>query len=106
MKKLWNSYCYAIILVFLSIVGSLILSIHLDDQDSNQYLVVTVNENDSLWGIAERFADEHKYSTAEFVQWMENQNGIINGEIHPGDIVSIPVKADEAAHITELASRE
>ncbi|KAB2335530.1 cell division suppressor protein YneA [Bacillus mesophilum] len=106
MKKLWNSYCYAIILVFLSITGSLILSFQLEDQEDDQYMMVTVNENDSLWGIAEQFAEEHHFSTAEFVQWMETHNGITNGKIHPGDTVSIPVKADEDQYITELASRE
>lgn len=106
MKKLWNSYCYAIILVFLSLAGSFILSFQLDEKQDEQYMVVTVSENDSLWEIAEEFAEKHQFSTAEFVQWMENHNGIINGEIHPGDLVAIPVKADEEVHVTELASRE
>ncbi|CAM3429941.1 cell division suppressor protein YneA [Cytobacillus oceanisediminis] len=106
MKKLWDSYSYAIILFVLSLAASLILVLQMETPDSEKFVKVTISEGDSLWEIAEDFSAEHSLSADEFINWVEQNNGIAGGRIFPGDEIVIPVKAAEGQPYTELASSE
>lgn len=102
MKKLWNSYCYAIILVAFSFATVCIISVQLDEPDK-EYIHITVNTNDSLWEIAEQYQEEHQLSTSAFIAWVQSENGLSGDKIYPGDVIAIPVKVEEM-RTTELAS--
>ncbi|MED3552075.1 cell division suppressor protein YneA [Cytobacillus praedii] len=105
MKKLWNQYSYAIILVVLSLVTSFILMIHNSVSGEDGLMKITVNEGDSLWQLAEELSDEHMLSAKEFVQWVERHNGISGDRIYPGDELVIPI-ALEKGNGTEVASSQ
>lgn len=103
MKKIWENYSYAIILLAVSLIFSFVAKVQLNSEDD--YITVTIEEGQSLWEIAETFADGHTLSESEFISWVEKENGISGDLIHPGDELVIPVIA-EHAEPTQIAGAE
>lgn len=103
MKKLWNQYSYAIILISLSCISAFILSIHFHSFDKTDYVKVTVSEGDSLWKIANVYSGEDSLSNKEFISWVKKHNRIEGDQIYPGDEIVIPI-SNQKSEITELAS--
>jgi hypothetical protein len=103
MKKIWENYSYALILLAVSIIFSLVAKAHLNNED--EYITVTIEEGQSLWEIAETYAIEHNLSENEFVSWVEKENGIIGEMVFPGDELVIPVTA-EYVEPTQIAGAE
>ncbi|MGD6877263.1 cell division suppressor protein YneA [Bacillus infantis] len=94
MKKLWNQYSYAIILIVLSFGAALLLAGYDKIFGEEDYIKVTVDEGDTLWGLSQQFSDKHKLSAEDFVMWVEEENGIAGSAIQAGEQIMIPVKAD------------
>ncbi|MED4205276.1 LysM peptidoglycan-binding domain-containing protein [Neobacillus mesonae] len=103
MKKLWNRYSYAIILLLLSVSFAAILSFQNGTKEPDQYLKVTVTEGDSLWKLSEQYAAQHSLSHAEFVNWVKKHNKNSEDKIYPGEEIVIPVSKNDTFP-TELAS--
>lgn len=103
MKKLWNKYSYAITLIILSCSLSFILSFQHESTSQEEYLMVTITEGDSLWEIADQYANQHSLSNEEFVAWIKKHNEIDENKIFPGEEIIIPVSI-EAPSTKELAS--
>ncbi|MBS8263638.1 LysM peptidoglycan-binding domain-containing protein [Mesobacillus boroniphilus] len=103
MKKLWENYSYAMILLAVSLIFSFVAKAHLNNEDA--YITVTIEEGQSLWEIAETFASEHNLSENEFVSWVEKENGIIGEMVFPGDELVIPVIAEQVEP-TQIAGAE
>jgi LysM repeat protein len=89
MRKLWQEYSF--ILILFAISCSFVLVLGSTMNKSEDYIKVTVQDGESVWEIAERFANNHSLSPAEFVSWVEKENGISGDVIHPGDQLVIPV---------------
>lgn len=102
MKQLWNKHSYTIVLIGLSLMTALIYT-GFSSNTSDQYITVTVEEGESVWEIAEQFANDHSLSPKQFVHWVQEKNGINGDIVHPGDQLLIPVKIHELEY-TELAS--
>jgi cell division protein YceG involved in septum cleavage len=103
MKKLWENYSYAIILLAASLIFSVVAKIHLNNDDA--YITVTIEEGQSLWEIAETFAHDHNLSENEFISWVVKENGIVGEMIYPGDEIVIPVVAEQIEP-TQIAGAE
>lgn len=103
MKKLWENYSYAIILLAVSLIFSIIAKAQLNNGDG--YITVTIEEGQSLWEIAETFSGEHNLSENEFVSWVKKENGIVGETIFPGDELVIPVVAEQIEP-TQIAGAE
>jgi len=104
MKKLWENYSYAIILLAVSLIFSFVAKAHLNSSD-DAYITVTIEEGQSLWEIAETYANEHNLSENEFVSWVQEKNGITGEVIYPGDELVIPVMAEQIEP-TQIAGAE
>ncbi len=104
MKTLWNKYSYAIILVILSILASIILVISNNESVEEKYMSVTINEGEKLWDLCQNYADKHALSETEFVSWVEEINDINGNVLLVGDKIYIPVELNDPA-VTELASK-
>ncbi|MCM2533306.1 LysM peptidoglycan-binding domain-containing protein [Neobacillus pocheonensis] len=103
MKKLWNQFSYAIILIVLSCSVALMISLHIESDDQNQYIKVTVSEGDSLWKISNQFSGQHSLSKDEFVSWVKKHNEIEDDQIFPGEEIVIPV-SKKVSSLAEFAS--
>lgn len=103
MKKLWNQYSYAIILIILTFSATIILSNQSASLDDNNFMMITVHEGESLWKISKKYENEHKLSSSDFVKWVEKTNKIDGGKIYPGDSIVIPVVMERVT-VTEVAS--
>jgi len=104
LKKLWKNYSYAIILVILTLVTSIIIKINIPSDD--QYMTITVMKGETLWEIAQKYEDQHGLSKVQFIKWVEKHNGVTGDHIVAGNdlvlpIVNEPLKMDE---VRELAS--
>ncbi|MGG0718628.1 LysM peptidoglycan-binding domain-containing protein [Robertmurraya massiliosenegalensis] len=93
MKKLWNQYCYAIILIGLSCVLTLMLADKSPTSIEEDYLSIKVEEGDSLWKLSKTYAEEHQLSPKEFINWVKQANEI-DDALYVGDSIVIPVKKD------------
>jgi LysM repeat protein len=103
MKHLWNKYSYTIVLFAISLLAAFMLSLQIDSPESENYIKITVNEGDSLWKIAEEYSNEHTLAINDFIHWVQNNNGIADGRIYPGEEIIIPVLQVNETQ-TELAS--
>ncbi|SFA72515.1 MULTISPECIES: LysM peptidoglycan-binding domain-containing protein [unclassified Bacillus (in: firmicutes)] len=101
MKKLWNEYSYAIILLVLSCLSAFIMSFKYDDAIDEKFVKVTISEGDSLWEIADNYSAQHDMSPKEFVQWVKKNNEIEGDFIIPGEELIIPIAKEEQS--TQLA---
>jgi hypothetical protein len=104
MQKLWNKYSFAIILVVLSILASIILVVANGDSVEDKYMSVTINEGETLWDLCKDYADKHSLSESEFVSWVVETNDINGNVLLVGDEIYIPVELNDSS-VTELASK-
>ncbi|MEC1523164.1 LysM peptidoglycan-binding domain-containing protein [Neobacillus niacini] len=103
MRKVWDKYSYAILLIILSCSVAFILSLRFNSEVEETYLTITVSEGDSLWKISNQYFGQHSYSNDEFVSWVKHHNEIDGDIIYPGEEIMIPVNY-EVGTITEYAS--
>lgn len=104
LKKLWESYSYAIILVVLSFGMVIVFAANTETANGAGFVKIVVKEGDSIWKIASKYSGDHDMSDSDFVKWVERQNGISLGQIYPGDEIIIPVKDGMDYYETNLAS--
>ncbi|MCQ6276285.1 LysM peptidoglycan-binding domain-containing protein [Bacillus sp. V3B] len=91
MKKLWKNYSYAIILVVLTMIALWLIKINVASSPEH-YMTITVMDGDSLWGISQKYESQHGLTEKEFVEWVEQYNGIYGDNIFSGDNLVIPIK--------------
>jgi LysM repeat protein len=103
MKKLWEKYSYAIVLIILSCSLAFILSLRFNSTVEEKFVTITVSEGDSLWQISNQYSDHHSYSNNEFVSWIKQHNNLEGDRIYPGDEITIPINL-EVESLTEYAS--
>jgi LysM repeat protein len=102
MKKLWSKYSYVMILVGLSLAGTIIFSL-VFPASTEEYLKITISDGDTLWNLSEEYADYHHLSRADFIEWVEQYNGISGERIYAGQELMIPVK-DSVMEIDEISN--
>jgi LysM repeat protein len=103
MKKLWNQYSYAIILLILSCSIAVVISFQDHTSIEEEYIKVTVTKGDSLWSLADQYSTVHSLSNKEFVNWVKKHNQNMDGKIYPGEQIVIPVSKDDPS-LTQFAS--
>lgn len=64
---------------------------------------ITVSDGDTLWNLSEEYADLHRLSRNEFINWVEHYNGVSAERIYVGQELMIPVK-DSAVEIEEISN--
>lgn len=101
MKRIWSQYSYAIILIVISFALTFIIAEY-SSVPKEEYVSITVIEGDSLWKLAEQYAEEHQLSPQQFIHWVKKNNKI-NDTIFAGDSLIVPIKK-EHFHVNEFAS--
>lgn len=93
MKKIWNRYSYAILLILLSFSLAFVFAQKSQTNINEEFISITVKEGDSLWELSKVYADEHQLSSKQFINWVKKTNEI-DDTINAGDSIIIPVKTD------------
>ena len=70
---------------------SLISNTQAEAASTDTYERVVVQESDTLWGLAEMYNPDADVSYRDIVHSICEKNDISSGEIHPGDVLYIPV---------------
>ncbi|WP_433750012.1 cell division suppressor protein YneA [Falsibacillus pallidus] len=107
IKLLWKKYSYTIILCGLTMFfGMTCLVLFSGNEDTNRKEIV-INDGDSLWTIAEDYADGQDMSVPQFISWVQKENGLKSYVINAGDTIVIPAKkinpASDSIQIKEIA---
>ncbi|MGG3798488.1 cell division suppressor protein YneA [Metabacillus fastidiosus] len=97
-----ESFAYILSFFFVIIAIVFALSYTGIKESKDHYYIVTIEEGDSLWSIADKFQEQANLSTWEFITWVQEKNNLYTEVIKPGDEVMIPVKKD----LNNLASKE
>jgi hypothetical protein len=66
-----------------------------DARTNDLYVQVEVSANETIWELAEKHADKHPLTYAEFISWVEKNNGIDASNIKEGLTITIPIKKQE-----------
>lgn len=64
---------------------------HVPDSSVKGYTYITVSDNDTLWGIACEYADEHYSSVYQYIREVKTLNGLTGDAIYSGYKLIIPV---------------
>lgn len=78
------------LLMIVSLIGSLCV-IFMEPATETDYIQHTVQTGETVWAIAERYADKQVKPFNEFVFEIQQQNKLAGRYIHPGDILVIPM---------------
>lgn len=99
MKKRYviiSKFRFTLFILFLIIVSNLIISLFLPTDivygtiQKQKYDKVHISKGDTLWDIAKEYNTKN-YDLRRIVHQIEVINNISNADIHPGDILNIPI---------------
>ncbi|WP_456275401.1 cell division suppressor protein YneA [Bacillus sp. AK128] len=65
-----------------------------DQRVEEQFVQIEVLENETIWELAERYAERHSLTPSEFVSWVEKNNQINSNFIHAGSSIYIPIEIE------------
>lgn len=89
MKKYIARHALELLMV-VSLIGSLCV-IFMEPATETDYIQHTVQTGETVWEIAERYADKQVKPFNEFVFEIQQQNKLAGRYIQPGDILVIPM---------------
>lgn len=89
MNYIWKKYSFAIILFILTFVMGIYV-IFSSNSNTNEYVIITVQDGESLWSISERYAHNLGVTTSEFVNMLEEKNELKHKLIKSGEQLKVP----------------
>lgn len=89
MNFIWEKYSYVIILLIVTLAMGLYF-IFSTNSNSDEYVIITVKDGDSLWSISEKYAHNIGVSTEEFVRILERENQLTHNLLKSGEQLVIP----------------
>lgn len=101
-----ESFSYLLSFFIVVIVAVFALSYTGEKESLENYVDVEINEGDSIWTIADQYKEHHNLSKAEFVEWVQEKNGLQTAIIKAGDTVFIPIDKNEYYDMNQLASKK
>ena len=81
------------LLIISALIGALCV-IFMEPDTTTSYLEHTVQTGETVWEIAERYADKQVRPFNEFVYEIQAQNKLAGKYIQPGDVLVIPMTAN------------
>ncbi|CAM4015363.1 cell division suppressor protein YneA [Lederbergia lenta] len=89
MNLIWKKYSFIIIL-FIITLGMGLYFIFNTNSNSDEYVIITVKDGESLWSISEKYAHSLGVSTGEFVKILEKENQLTHKLLKSGEQLMIP----------------
>ncbi|MFD1735910.1 LysM peptidoglycan-binding domain-containing protein [Bacillus salitolerans] len=96
--KMMNLSFYILFLFTIFSIFFVSSYINKDSRLEEEYLFIQLSSGDTLWDVAEQFADQHGLATTQFIKWVEEKNNIDGNLIVAGERIVIPVKKE---HISD-----
>jgi cell division protein YceG involved in septum cleavage len=89
LKKLWR--VLGITILFMLICTVAVKAFESSDTANNiQKEMVIIESGDTLWQLATQYKPE-KWDTRDFIQVIQEANGMKNSVIHAGEVIAIPI---------------
>ena len=86
---------FAFILISIMIIAfagySILGASHAEAAAVKTYKQVVIHEGDSLWGIADKYNQDVRKSTAEIVNEICETNDVDLNDVQPGDMIFVPL---------------
>ncbi len=90
-NKIDMTFVTAFIFMILFATATVVMAAPLDRDD---YIEVTIEKGDTLWGLAQEYKESHVYSPEEFIDWVTDHNAVERSAVYPGQKILIPVEKD------------
>lgn len=87
-----TSWSYIIVFAVLLILTFFVLSTSIASAKPEQYVKITIEEGDTLWGISESYGEQSDLSRSNFINWTIERNHIQVRKLIPGQSIIIPVR--------------
>lgn len=91
-----SKFRFTLFIIFLLILSSILINLFLPNQiaygniQKREYDTIHISKGDTLWNIAKEY-NTKKYDLRRVIHEIEITNNISNANIHPGDIIKIPI---------------
>ena len=92
MNKTFEGLTFYFLFFILLIGLTITVTITMKSENTNDYMVVTIEEGDTIWKLREDLSDYHNLSFTDFVKWIEKNNQVNVEYIKPGHELIIPIK--------------
>lgn len=84
---------YAIELLMIISFAGILLTLFMGNETKTSYIQHTVQAGETVWAIAESYADSQRKPFNEFVYDIQSENKLAGKHIHPGDVLVIPMES-------------
>jgi cell division protein YceG involved in septum cleavage len=101
-----ESFSYLLSFFIVVIVAVFALSYTGEKDRMDHYVNIEVTEGDSIWSIADQFKEHHNLSKSDFVEWVQEKNGMETAVIKPGEQVFIPIEKTAYYEVNQIASKK
>ena len=101
MKLIYKKYFNTIVLAGVVFLLSVMFSFSVEDTSRTPFKSVLINEGDTLWSIANQY-ENHSLTKVEFIEWIEEYNGVRADNVQPGQTIIIPVKSEHVQNVATL----
>lgn len=71
--------------------GGMMLNVHAEEKEESRlfFTSIQIQQGDSLWDIAEKYAEGSGYTVSEYVEEMKRMNGLRGDDIHAGSYLTV-----------------
>lgn len=93
---------FILLLCLMSLSTLMATAINEFNSDPEPFAKVEVQPGDTIWDYAELLKEHHRLSAADFVDWVENNNAVFNGQIQIGQTLLLPVDEKAIASLQDV----
>ncbi|WP_163653494.1 cell division suppressor protein YneA [Listeria sp. PSOL-1] len=94
LKTMWNKYYATIIFTVGCLAMGLVVLLLNISNNGTDYTKIAVANGESVWQIAENYAEQTNMDKVAFVKWVEQENNLIDGQVREGEDLVIPVRSN------------
>lgn len=84
----------AFYIAFILSIGAIYIISYLtnNDQLEDKYIKMEIAANETVWELAEKYAEDHNLTTWEFISWVEEKNKIDADNVTIGTSLFLPIE--------------
>lgn len=84
-------------IVFFALISLLVFFAYITNNVKleEKYVQVELSVDDTIWKLAEEYADKHTLTNTQFISWVEQHNHVNANHVRAGLSIFIPIKKTE-----------